>query len=1167
MDLVSQPPTHHTDRSVSFLVEVNSMSNYDSHTHDNTHAQITEYLRLHPTTSAVEAIGATGADPSVWLDAVKAALETERPHTSIVDVEAKTGGQRRYETETDSPDDTDVRTQKNIHPPTTRKGDRENGECVERQFGEWSSADFTTTVSDRYPSELLDVKQWMGRKGKLPFALWGNRNHPDGDSEKDARYKWGIKDMYVEGKAIAMYEIDPELDGRVFIQLETDPYAFVDGDDVRCPKTGEVHPTFIALLSQLGWTYADISTSGSGVHAYYKGELPIDGKGQATFEIDAEPWGENDSPPTVEIYANKHVCVTTGEQVEGTPDKVTEWDSETLRTILQVNGYRDKEPVDHTSNVERLEGYEPTVTAPDETAEDMRDVYAAVGQLRPLDLPLRTVKTGTDSTGWTTWNPSYRTSSSGQSLHYSGEGAFYDHKEGESFNVLQLFAAEQGIISNPWDRLTGRDWLDAIEQAREYDAHIPKPPETQSGGEPTVVLPPAVRDLSSVSSGWDWRHTAEHRADDLSIQSVRDRTTDAIADAYGGGDRVLIEALPTMGKSYGAIKAAEKTGESVTVLTGRGHKEQYGQFKQWCDEFGLSYYQLPSFARDCETANGEYGEQWRETVVDLYRRGATPQQIHKAAEHVFDDRLPCQQDGHTCSYTAQWDFDPDDYDVLIGHYSHAYQGKKVVHGRTVVFDEFTDSYEDGFCETFQQAVSHWLSTTPGVPFDNYTDLLENRSDDERRGEAVAWFDEHGVDTDENHVFDDSKAHAKAPVVVYTILAGESLENGWETATFGRASIGAFDRMNGRIHILQPPNLRYAKAVVALDGTPTKKMWEISLGERLNHRPILQGSERTEYIRDALNLNITKTTEHVKPYNSNDHVNVESDTALLEAIGERHGENAGVITSSTAKAQYKRDGVDRYTDGIRQYGNVLGSNDYKEKRVGAVIGSNHYGDDYVKKWGAYAGVAVENPDRTNPSNRGKKLSYGNFGDSILHHMREHDTLQATMRFGRDGNGAVVYVHTDTLPNWVPIAGEGRVLRTYSDGERQVLDAIGELDSWRTAEIAEHPAVSIGKRQVFNVLDRLSDRGVVEKEYAGRGYVWLDDGLHRISDHGEVELPTIDVDELGEGEIQEITRSSIYTWKFLNTPKEPDVLHESVSDVSPPSHVERQEREIDPPKKPS
>lgn len=76
------------------------------------------------------------------------------------------------------------------------------------------------------------------------------------------------------------------------------------------------------------------------------------------------------------------------------------------------------------------------------------------------------------------------------------------------------------------------------------------------------------------------------------------------------------------------------------------------------------------------------------------------------------------------------------------------------------------------------------------------------------------------------------------------------------------------------------NLTCASGLVALDGTPTKRLWELSLGERLNHRQVLSDAERREYVHNGLNLNLVRTSEHVKPYNWADHVNTNQDAALL-----------------------------------------------------------------------------------------------------------------------------------------------------------------------------------------------------------------------------------------------------------------------------------------------
>jgi len=1030
---------------------------------------------------------------------------------------------------------------------------------------EWDTAEFTNPEPGTWPSPHTSRDQWMARKSgdKAPWSPWADDdapvkcNHADHDEpttcdkcDHSAAYKWGSEGSREHvhtgaERAREWAEKHPETNGDlVYIQREDSPLGFVDGDDVRCPETGDVHPAFIAILEHLGLTYADVSTSQTGVHAPYRGEIPLDGVGQATFELDTEAWGANDDPPTVEIYANKHVCVMTGDHVPGTPVDVREWDADALEKILKANGYDDQEPVSHDTDRDRdeLDDYDPDATGRDETTTEIRDVLKAVDQLRARDLNLRSRQVGTDATGWEKWDPStYRTSSSGESLHKPpAEPVFHDHKEGESFGVLRLFAAENNIIRKPWDRLCGKDWWEAVEKAREDGAPIPEYVGGKGGDVDQVAVLPENNRLEDATSGWDWRHAGREEQRSLSVDQARERTVETIARAYEHGDQALIEALPTMGKSYGSVKAAAETGEAVSILTGRGRKEQYDQLREWCDEHGLSYYTLPSFTHDCDTANGEHGDEWAEKAKDWYRRGATPKEIHKSAEYVLGRPLPCQEhEGHSCPYASKWDFDPDDYDVLIGHYNHAYK-PKVTSGRAVVFDEFPDAYETTLGVGLQGAVSYWLTMTDGVPYEDYTDLLENRDDQERRGEALLWFEENGIEPDETHVFDDGKAHAAAPLAVFTMLAADDLGNGVEHADLGDIGGAVRDRRNDTVSVLRPPALDYASGIVALDGTPTKDMWELALGERLNHKPVLQSGERAEYIRDALNLNLVRTTEYVKPYNSPDHVTPDRDGALLEQIRESHGERPSLITTSTAEAEYDSEGLLEYVDQSKHFGNILGSNEFKTERLGVVVGSNHYGDHYIKKWGAYAGETVERNGE-----KGEGLSYGDFGDRVLTHMREHDTLQAAMRFGRDGNGAVVYVHTDTLPDWVPVAGEGRVVTTWSDGMKQVCRALEDLSSATTADIAAHPAVDVGRRQVFDHLETLRDQGVLGRTQDsgdGRKVRWTDDGVARVNEHGDVELEAVELDSLSDGEVAELSRSTIYTWEFRDSgddPAEPDL----------------------------
>jgi hypothetical protein len=265
------------------------------------------------------------------------------------------------------------------------------------------------------------------------------------------------------------------------------------------------------------------------------------------------------------------------------------------------------------------------------------------------------------------------------------------------------------------------------------------------------------------------------------------------------------------------------------------------------------------------------------------------------------------------------------------------------------------------------------------------------------------------------VFASTAGHAAAPLVVYTILAGpgNDLGNGWERARLGDGAVGLYDRENATVWLLRPPTDTYDRCTIALDGTPTPEMWNLALGENLEHREVLDEDERRRYVRDALNLQVVRTTDAIKPYNSDEYVAVDRDGALLEAVRDEHGQRPDRITTATARDEYDAAGLLELVDDTQHYGNVLGSNRLGDSRLGVAIGSNHYGDGFVERWGAYANRTVERGE-----GKGAELSYGAFGDRVLTHMREHETLQAVMRFGRDGNGAVVYAHTDTLPEWVP-----------------------------------------------------------------------------------------------------------------------------------------------------
>ena len=311
--------------------------------------------------------------------------------------------------------------------PSAGEGDRTAWVGNAPGFLSPDDARYLAPEADVWPGGWDERETWMGRKEKLPFAPWGDRNadlpcnhttcpehnadvtpedvldaceacaaHRDGTTTAecghDARYKWGNEAFYRSMQKVAMAEVDPQVDGRVFIQQPDDPYFFIDGDDVRCPETGEWHPAFLDAIGRTGATYADVSVSGSGGHLPYIGDLP-EGLVQAKFPLDDEPWGANDDVPEIEMYATRRVCVTTGKHVAGTPTDVCEVDADGLRELL---GEYDRLPEPREERGDAFEEYdpaehEPSATGSDEITSTFADQKNALDRLDARDVAERTI--------------------------------------------------------------------------------------------------------------------------------------------------------------------------------------------------------------------------------------------------------------------------------------------------------------------------------------------------------------------------------------------------------------------------------------------------------------------------------------------------------------------------------------------------------------------------------------------------------------------------------------------------------------------------------------------------------------------------------------------------------------------------------------------------------
>ena len=646
------------------------------------------------------------------------------------------------------------------------------------------------------------------------------------------------------------------------------------------------------------------------------------------------------------------------------------------------------------------------------------------------------------------------------------------------FIVLNRDLCERNEIEDGW-KLPRKAFNDALEIIQEEYGLEP-------GREPlerplsSVVTPYCDRDqLGDI----DIRNNARQLCQQRIERSIREE------------ERVLIVALPAMGKSYGAIRGAAKTGTPITVFAPR--HELYEENRKWCEEFDLTYYTLPAFDRDCPTAKGEYGSEWEDQVLSLRNTGVSPHVIHSHATERFGRPLPCTQ-GEDCPYLQKWQFDPSEFDVLIGHYTHAYKGE-VIEDRIAVFDESPD---DSFVEKFDVAtvsatISEFLDKTE-LPFSSFTELIEYRHDPNRRDDALEWFNDRGINRDEYAVLtsDSDTAHALAPLMTYAILVSERLDNEWEHASFdtetaagtGRVA-AARSRESGDLFLLLPPSLDDAKGVIGLDGTPSPVMWQLAVDPQLEPVSVLDEDEKATYLRDGLGLQIVQTSDAAKHCSSGKNIIPESDAVSVDVVRKHEGVDPTVISSQEALDRYREEVSDIFDlipeNKFAHYGDLKGSNRFEGERVAVILGCRHFGDGYVKRWGAFAGKSVE----LRSENRGLDTDYGPFGNEVFHVVREGNALQALMRFGRDTEGANVYVHTGALPDWVPLTAQGDTKKWYN-GMTEVLSVLAENEEneLKAKDIAADERVSVTVRQVREHLHTLREYGHVERRKEGRGDVW-------------------------------------------------------------------------------
>jgi hypothetical protein len=327
-----------------------------------------------------------------------------------------------------------------------------------------------------------------------------------------------------------------------------------------------------------------------------------------------------------------------------------------------------------------------------------------------------------------------------------------------------------------------------------------------------------------------------------------------------------------------------------------------------------------------------------------------------------------------------------------------------------------------------------------------------------------------------------------------------------------------DRNHHGASVRNPPALRsgdHPNPVVGLDATGRERLWEHAIGCEVEARDIHDSArERRAFLRDVLNLQVVQTSPHTKTYSgSPGGKNFDGDVALIQEIAEKFAATQlrqdtltattkpGVITTKKVEQEIASR-VEDDIAAIDHYGNITGSNALGELNLGAVLGCRHFGDAVVEKWAAFAGESIYR------AGHGADLNYDSAtANTYLKHMREDQTLQAILRFGRDQEGAVVFAHTTALSESLPIVADGAVVKAFSKSKRAVTRAAREYRGQQFAVSDIAPEVDCDKRTVRRALNEFADLGYLEKHETKNGLA----NSYRTNEEpgvGEADLPDLD-----------------------------------------------------------
>lgn len=149
------------------------------------------------------------------------------------------------------------------------------------------------------PEELKELPQWVLWRAewdnkqkqykKVPYSYAGYR------ASSTESETWTIFDAIH-----SLYEKNDSNNGIGFVLSNDDDYICLDIDDAINPDTGQLQTDLAIEMTEL--TYCELSPSGTGLHCFFKGELPSERKKKRS-DLD------------IELYSNARFMTVTGESI------------------------------------------------------------------------------------------------------------------------------------------------------------------------------------------------------------------------------------------------------------------------------------------------------------------------------------------------------------------------------------------------------------------------------------------------------------------------------------------------------------------------------------------------------------------------------------------------------------------------------------------------------------------------------------------------------------------------------------------------------------------------------------------------------------------------------------------------------------------------------------